>query len=46
MKTYFAFGEPVPQEIIDDIIADGTPEKDITTEFLETYLWYDYQDAC
>lgn len=46
MKQFYAFGEPVPQEIIDTIIADGTPEEEITTEFLETYLWYDHQDAC
>lgn len=44
MTKYYAFGEIVPQSEIDALIADGIPQEEITTEFLETYLWYDYHD--
>ena len=46
MKQFYAFGQPVPQDVIDEFLADGINEGDITTEFLETALWYDHQDAC
>lgn len=43
MKIY-AFGQLVPADFIDELVADGIPRKDINTEYLETLLWYDYQD--
>ena len=44
MSNFVAFGEKVPQSIIDELIADGMSEKDINTEFLEAYLWYEHCD--
>jgi uncharacterized protein YggE len=43
MKIY-AFGQLVPDDFIDELVADGIPRKDINTEYLETLLWFDYQD--
>lgn len=43
MKIY-AFGQEVPADFIDELVAGGTRRKDINTEYLETLLWYDYQD--
>ena len=42
--NYFAFGQEVPAGFVEELVADGIPRKDITTEYLETLLWYDYQD--
>ena len=45
MKTYYAFGRPVPEDVIRDLIEnEGWREEDLTTDNLETYLWYEYQD--
>ena len=43
-KTYYAYGQKVPQNEIDEIIADGISEEDLTIEFLETYYYYEHQD--
>lgn len=40
-----AFGEQVPRSVIDELIADGIPEENITTEFIETMFEYDRRDA-
>jgi len=40
----FAFGQEVPADFIDELVADGVPRESINTEYLETLLWYDYQD--
>lgn len=45
MKHYIAFGKPVSREYIDLLLSEGVKESEITTEFLETTLEYDYRDA-
>lgn len=42
-KVIYAFGEPVPQEII-DLIREEDGEECLTTEFIETTYWYEYLD--
>lgn len=44
MKKYYAFGEEVPQNIIDELIEEGIKEEDITTDFLETNFYYEFMD--
>lgn len=39
-----AFGGPVPQSVIDDLVADGIPLEEITTEFIETLYEYERRD--
>ena len=39
-----AFGEPVPQSVIDELVADGIPLEEITTEFIETAFEYERRD--
>lgn len=41
---FFAFGQEVPTDFIDELVAGGIPCKSINTEYLEALLWYDYQD--
>ena len=40
----YAFGELVPAYIIEELLGDGMSPEEITTEFMETYLYYDYMD--
>lgn len=44
MKTVYAFGEPVPEEFLAGLLADGWSDEELTTENLETYLEYDRRD--
>lgn len=44
-KIYYAFGEPVLQEFIDELLADGVPKEKITTEYLEMLLEYEPRDS-
>ena len=44
MKKYYAFGREVPKHVIDGFIEDGMAPEEITTEFLETALFWDYLD--
>lgn len=44
-KIYYAFGESVPQEFIDELLADDVPEEEITTEYLEVLLEYERRDC-
>lgn len=39
-----AFGRPVPQSVIDELVADGIPLEEITTEFIETSFEYERRD--
>lgn len=43
-KEYYAFGELVPIEFINELLADGVVEKEITTEYLEALLEYERRD--
>lgn len=43
-KKYYAFGKPVPQRFINELLADNVPEEEITTEYLETLLEYEQRD--
>ena len=40
----YAFGKTVPQSEIDALLADGIKPEEITTEFLECYYYYDYEE--
>ena len=42
-KIIYAFGEPVPQEIIELILKEDG-EKCLTTEFIETTYWHEFLD--
>lgn len=44
MKNIYAFGEPVPISFINELIEEGYKKEDITTELIETILYYDYLD--
>lgn len=44
MKAVFAFGQPVPEEFLAGLLADGWSEDELTGENLETYLEYDRRD--
>lgn len=44
MKNIYAFGEPVPISFIKELIEEGYKEEDITTELIETILYYDFLD--
>lgn len=43
MKTIYAFGEPVPQEILDEIESEFGKEC-LNTDFIETLFEYEYRD--
>ena len=45
MKAVFAFGQPVPEEFLTGLLADGWSEAEMTSENLETLLEYDRRDA-
>lgn len=45
METIYAFGQPVPDEFLAGLLAEGWSEAEITSENLETYLEYDRRDA-
>lgn len=44
LTGYYAFGEPVPPEFIIELIEDGVPKEEITTDYLETLLEYERRD--
>lgn len=44
MDKLFAFGEPVPDEVIKELIEEGKKPEEITTDFIETLYWYEYLD--
>lgn len=44
LTGYYAFGEPVPLEFIKELIEDGVPTEEITTDYLETLLEYERRD--
>lgn len=44
-KKVFAFGKPVPDEFLAELLAEGWSEAEMTSENLETYLEYDRRDA-
>lgn len=41
---YYAFGESVPPVFIKELIEDGVPKEEITTDYLETLLEYERRD--
>lgn len=41
---FYAFGSPVPASVVDEVIKDGTPLNELSNEWFETFLYYDYQD--
>ena len=43
-RVYYAFGKVVPNDFIQELLNGGTDPDDITTEYLEALLWYDYAD--
>ena len=43
MKNIYAFGQPVPEELLRLIAAEDGPEC-CNTEFIETLLEYEYRD--
>lgn len=43
MKEIYAFGEPVPNEIISELIYEYGEER-VTTEFIETLYEYENRD--
>ena len=42
MNTIYAFGEPVPDEFISELLEDGIKEEEITSDFIETLMHYEY----
>ena len=34
----------MPNDFIQELLNEGTDPNDITTEYLEALLWYDYAD--
>lgn len=44
LNELIAFGEPVPNEFIKELQAEGYDVANMTTEELETLLWYDMKD--
>lgn len=44
MRTFYAFGQTVPQTEIEELLLDGMKEEDITTDFLETLYEYEKRD--
>lgn len=40
-----AFGEPVPQFVIDELLEEGVPLSDITTDLIETNYYYEWLDC-
>lgn len=44
MKIIYAFGQPVPVNFIKGLIEEGYKKEDISTELLETILYYDFRD--
>ena len=39
----YVYGERLPENVYRDLLKDFTPEQ-LTTDFLETYFYYEYQD--
>ena len=44
MKAVFAFGQPVPEEFLAGLLADGWSEDELTGENIETLNYYDYEN--
>jgi hypothetical protein len=43
-KIIFAFGQVVPQSIIEELLEEGYRESEIDTEMIETLYYYEFQD--
>lgn len=44
MEPLFAFGQPVPEEVIEMLLEEGMKEEEITTEYIETLWEYEVRD--
>lgn len=43
MKKIYAFGEPVPEKVINEL-CEEFGEENVTSDFIETLYEYEYRD--
>lgn len=45
VKQYIAYGQIAPDDFIKELLEEGYKEEEITTELLETLLYYEWLDT-